>query len=379
MPPHAIQMLPPDGTGNMGHGREAVLLDADGREVRAPNRQAACCTDCHWCIIFLAALAGFGVMAGLGMKYGNPEVWDRFVAGKDSNGRLCGFDDGVKDFKYTYYTLAVGAGPVNKTSYWTPSTRSNLRIVCTNSCPKANHTATSVPVALRQDTSACPQDMGKWCTWYGAQTFAVVHYCIDPDVFDVEIPWEQWVEDLRAAALHLVAVFPVAIMMGFLFLTVLEKFGAVCVWAILIVVAIIPAGLGIWVYHDAGNTEGTTGEVKSLAKLSPDNEKYVAYALWGFSGAVLLLSCCFAGTVRGIAAVVRCTSHFLKDVSSQMVQPLFFAIMHLIVIAGWLAVFVQVASIGASEGDQQACLAVGDIYCMKWDSSSSQWGIFFCS
>jgi hypothetical protein len=363
-------MLPPEH-------REAALLDAEGREVASLGRQARCCTDCHWCIIFLVAILGFAGLAGFGLANGNSDVWKRFVTARDSNDRLCGFDDGVRDFKYAYYTLAVGDGPVHNDSYWDAATRQKLQVVCTNACPKANQTRLQQPVALREDTSACPENDAAKCTWYGGETFTVVHYCIDTGVFDVTVPWEQSIEDLRAAAPHLLSVFPVAILMGFLFLTVLEKCGAVCVWVILIAVAVIPAGLGVWVFNEAGHKGGLTGQVSSLVNLTPENQKYVAYVLWGISAAVLLLSCCFAGTIRGIAAVVKLTSLFLKDVPSQMLQPLVFCVAHLIAIVVWLAVFIQVMSIGASEGEQKKCLQVGDIYCMEWNSEATKWGAIF--
>jgi len=321
-------------------------------------------------------------MAGFGAKYGNRTVWERFITSRDFKGRLCGIDDGVKDFKYAYYTVKKDHAAVsNSSTYWTKATRRDLHVVCTNSCPKANKTlvASQMPVPERPEPQACAPDMyPDWCTWYGADTLETVHYCIDPLVFDVAIPWEQWVEDLRVAAPHLAVVFPVAILMGFMFLTVLEKCGAVCVWAILLVTAIIPLGLGLWVYHDAGQTHsGVDGQVHELANLTPSNQKIVAYVLWGVSGAVLLLACCFASTMRGIAAVVKCTSAFLKEVPSQMLQPLFFASLHLIAIVGWLAAFIAVATIGAEEDDQQTCLEVGDIYCIKWDSNNSRWGMVF--
>merc|ERR1719498_1188518 len=54
-----------------------------------------------------------------------------------------------------------------------------------------------------------------------------------------------------------------------------------------------------------------------------------------------------------------------------------FGVVHLVVIAVWLAVFIQVASIGAVEDDQHKCLAVGDLYCIKWDDNNATWGMLY--
>jgi len=374
MPPHSVQILP----NRHGEDREAMLLDTSGREM-VPSNTRACCTDCHWCVLFLLALSCLGMSAGYGAKYGNPAVFDRLVTGRDFKGRLCGIDEGVKDFKYAYFTVQLNSPPVGNTSaYWNAKTRSNLHVVCTTSCPKVNQTAATIPVPARSKQACAPDMYPDWCTWYGAETFKLVHYCIDPLVFDVSVPWEQYFEDLRAAATHLVAVLPVAIATGFVFLTVLEKCGAVCVWFLLLVVAVVPAGIGLWVYHDAGQVHsGIDGTVHSLTNLSAADQKIIAYGCWAVSGLVILLACCFAGTVRGIAAVVRCTSQFLKEVPSQMLQPIMFGVAHLVVIAGWLVIFIMVMSIGASEGEPEQCLAIGDIYCLKWDKSATQWAALF--
>lgn len=373
MPPHSITVLP----GR--HGQDGSLLEAEGRETRP---QGACGTDFVCCILFLIAIVFLGLLGGLGFKNGNPDVMDRFLTGRDFKGRLCGIDAGVEDFKYAYYTVKLDSDPVgNTTDYWTPKTRSSLKAVCTNECPKANQTIRTMPVPQRSISGVCPPDMYEptsWCTWYGADTFKLMNYCVDPHVFQVSIPWELWIEDLSAAAWHLASVLPVAIGVGFLFLNVLEKCGAVCVWVLVFLVAVIPAGLGVLVFYNAGNSSSAFEEkAKGAANLTPEYQQWIAYGLWGASGLVLLLMCCFAGTVRGVAAVVRTTSQFLQEVPSQMLQPIIFGIVHLVVIAIWLVAFIQVASIGAQERDGESCIAVGDLFCLKWDSNASSWGMLY--
>mmetsp|Transcript_57676 Transcript_57676/g.100981 ORF Transcript_57676/g.100981 Transcript_57676/m.100981 type:complete len:635 (-) Transcript_57676:103-2007(-) len=354
MPPRAIEVM------NQVHG--APLLGS--RKVR--------CTDCCCCLIFVLALAAMGTLVGFGYHSGNPDVLDRFIRGRDLNGRLCGKDDGVKDFKLAYFTLANSTKPVAPGN-WSNWKRSQLRVVCTNRCPEAIEPKPALVIS--RPAGLCPADMyPEWCTWYGGATVPFTLYCVDPDVLEVEVPLQQWIQDLRLAIWYLALVPPVAISVGFLFLSVIGRCGAVLIWLIIFLAAVIPGGCGFFVFHSA---EMSGSKAFGLHDLSPQSQRDIAYGLWILSGLVFVLGCCFARTVHSVISVIRATAQFLKDVPSQLLQPLLFCIVHVLVMASWLVAFLQVAAINAEEGDQQVCLSRSDIYCIKWDPNSHWIALFF--
>jgi hypothetical protein len=276
---------------------------------------------------------------------------------------MCGFDEGVKDFAYTYFTLKLNAtAPEN----WTAASRSNLHAVCTQSCPSAAQGLK----ALARSPGKCPDGDTDYCTWYGASTVQVGKYCMDPRVFEVEIPWEEWLRDIRSAKFHLLLVLPIAVLVGFVYLNMMERCGTLFVWISLLTSAVLPLLLGLWLYHSAkGKDKGT--------------EKTVAFGLWALSGLILLFACCYRKTIQSIIAVVTVTSQFLKEVPSQMIQPMIFGVMHMVVIACWLVIFVLVASVGAKDGalepgtSAQECLENKDMFCVKWDTRTTSMLLVF--
>lgn len=354
MPPRAIEVM------SQVHG---TALLGTTQKVR--------CTDCFCCAIFVLALAATGTLYGFSVQYGNPDVLDRFISGRDFKGRLCGRDPGVEDFKLAYFTLPPNTKPIAPGN-WSAWSRSQLKIVCTKTCPQESDPKPD-HLEARVD-GLCPEDMyPDWCTWYGSGTVQFTRYCVDPDVLSVQVPLEQWIQDLKVSQYHLTLVPLVAITVGFLFLWVVERCGAVFIWVIIFLAAVIPGGCGFLIYHaaDAAHQE------PHLNNLSPQTQKDIAYGLWILSGVVVILGCCFANTVHSVIAVIRATAQFLKDVPSQLVQPLIFCVCHVVVMSCWLVAFLRVASINAEEGDQQRCLANSDIYCIKWDPKSHWVALLF--
>jgi len=159
-------------------------------------------------------------------------------------------------------------------------------------------------------------------------------YCVDPDVLEVEVPLQQWIQDLRLAVWYLALVPPVAISVGFLFLSVIGRCGAVLIWLIIFLAAVIPGGCGFFVFHSA---EMSGSKAFGLHDLSPQSQRDIAYGLWILSGLVFVLGCCFARTVHSVISVIRATAQFLKDVPSQLLQPLLFCIVHVLVMGWWLS------------------------------------------
>ena len=83
------------------------------------------CTDILFCIIFLAFLGGFGIVSFFGYQNGKPE---RLFAPLDADGRFCGLDDNMTDYKYLYLALDPLAAPSVSDLFQTA--------VCVKSCPQ---------------------------------------------------------------------------------------------------------------------------------------------------------------------------------------------------------------------------------------------------
>ncbi|CAK0893951.1 unnamed protein product, partial [Prorocentrum cordatum] len=215
------------------------------------------------------------------------------------------------------------------------------------------------------------------CTWYGGNTTRFARYCIDLEVFDPDVQWGQFAEDIRASWPVLAAAPAVALVLGFLFLGFVHRCGASCFWATLLITTLVPLGAGIAIYQQADSRGGAS--MPGLSKVSPSNLKLAAYTLWALSGAMLLIMCCFVSAIKNVVAVMRATSQFLKDVPSQMLQPVLVGVAQFVVFVGWLVIFVGVASIGAEEGDMKKCLELGDVYCLEWSTNTHVGGLIFLS
>jgi hypothetical protein len=336
-----------------------------GRQVEERRQR---CTDWPCCGLFLACLLGLAVLAGFGFKYGDSEKLQLLAGGRDRMGRLCGIDSDVKDFPLSYFTLENGQPKPTK---WSTDERIKLQVVCTNSCPESNSSSSNT---VSRASGLCPTDMyTNWCTWYGGKTVRFANYCLDPGVFDIDTQYEAWLSDLRASMYHLATIFPVSVIIGLIYLTTMEKCGGFFVWCVLLLVIVLPAGIGAWLYHDAT----TQGDLNQAVDIKPEDEKYIAFGFFALSAIIMLIACCSLKTINGVAAVVKGTSQFLKDVPSQFVQPMIFGLLHLVVIAAWLLVLFMVLSIGAEEGDIKECLANKEFLCMEWNKTTSTSSLIF--
>lgn len=336
------------------------------------DRNQRTCTDSPCCLLFGVAIAAFAFLGVYAVQHRNTDVLDRIQSGRDFKHRRCGVDAGVEDFKFVYFTFKVNHTPVQVSS-WSAELRSQLKPVCTNKCPQADPDISNMSVPSRSSDKVCPTDMyPDWCTWYGAQTLAVARYCIDINAFTSTAPNAAWLQDLKASAWHILIAFPVAVVVGFVFLFVVQNCGVVFVWAFLFVTAAIPIGVGWWVH-----TETQKSSSLPVHKLDPKQLKILEFALYALGGLILLFAFIFCRTVRGVARVIEATAKFLKDVPSQMLQPLVFAALYLIVIVAWLAVFICFTSMFVEEGKEQQCLEIGNVFCLEWNTTNIAYGIVF--
>eukprot|EP00443_Scrippsiella_acuminata_P030858 CAMPEP_0115361236 /NCGR_PEP_ID=MMETSP0270-20121206/102100_1 /TAXON_ID=71861 /ORGANISM="Scrippsiella trochoidea, Strain CCMP3099" /LENGTH=401 /DNA_ID=CAMNT_0002783799 /DNA_START=90 /DNA_END=1293 /DNA_ORIENTATION=+ len=321
----------------------------------------------------MAALGAFGI------KNGNPEVLERFAHGRDSYGRLCGLDPNVTDFRLVYYTLLEGHPPVLNGSSEALDIRKQLIPVCTTKCPKAA-AGDEKKNSTRREVDLCPHDevAAGHCAWYGGNATRLGFYCVDPHVFTSQISISINLQDLQAAGLRLLVAPAAAILLGFLFLGFVHRFGHVCIWVGLLLSAVVPAAFGAWLFHESFVAAGGTHLPTWFSQLHPDTMRHVSYGLWGVSALIFLLACCFAATIRAVISVLKATSDFLTDVPSQMVQPVLVGLVQLAFLGGWMYLFVQVASVGVTEGtNQQKCIEAGDMFCIQWKSTTQRYGLVF--
>lgn len=347
-------------------------MEMDQREGLASDRNQRKCTDALCCLLFGLSIAAFAFLGVSAVAHRNTDVLDRMQSGRDFKHRLCGVDEGVKDFKFVYFTFELNHTPVQARS-WSAELRGQLKPVCTSKCPQADPAISNMSVPSRSSDKVCPPDMyPDWCTWYGAQTLAVARYCIDINAFTSTAPNAAWLQDLKASAWHILIAFPVAVVVGFVFLFVVQHCGVVLVWAFLFVTAAIPIGVGAWVHEQAQNSSSVP-----VHKLDPTLLKTLEFGLYALGGLILLFAFIFFRTLRGVARVIEATAKFLKDVPSQMLQPLVFAALYLIVLVAWLAVFICFMSMFVEEGNEQQCLEIGNVFCLEWNTTNIAYGIIF--
>jgi hypothetical protein len=360
MPPQSLQV--------------ACRASGDAPLLVAAARQKARCTDLFCCCALFLALVATGGLAVFGYRNGNIEALERFAYGRDTLGRVCGQDPDVKDFPLTYYTLPANHSYVTD---WSSKELLDLRSVCTKLCPSATDSNREGPVKLRE-AGLCPHDMYQPapsnCTWYGGNTTQIGMYCIDFDVLSGSKSWESYIVDIKASATVLAIVPLIALTFGFAFLAFVNRCGGPCIVLGLILAILIPAGIGTVLYLQAASGHTIS---KGQGHIHPETQKEVAYGFWGFSALLVLLTCCFVKTVRGIIAVLKAATHFLQDNPAQMLLPVLVGIGQLIVIALWLVVFAVVASIGAEEQPPNLCLEQKSFGCVKWDSKTRYYGTIF--
>jgi len=348
---------------------------------RSVVHAGARCTDFLCCFIFVVCIGAMCALAVFGAIHGNSQVLQRFVNGRDSHGRLCGVDGPVKDFRDVFFTLPVRSDPVMEASgELRPGIKNELKAVCTKKCPQSTSATAERQNSTAREGDLCPPDdtSAGLCAWYGGNTTELGFYCVDLVLFTESSEAGHWLQDLKVASWRLAVLPLIAVVLGFLYLVFVQRLGATCIWLSLVVSAVVPIFLGWVFFHEAGIKESGGQTMNQIFdRIDVKDLRYVAYGLWILSGLIGLLACCCCGTIKGIIAVLKITTEFLMDVPSQFVQPLFVGLAQLVFLAGWTLLFVQVASIGIIEGDQQTCIQAGDIYCLKWDTTSQRWGLLF--
>lgn len=313
------------------------------------------CTDIPICCLLALVWTGFIALGVTGFMKGDPQLLTRFIRGSDFQGNECG-ESSNADFPLTYFTVKLDASGVESTPSPAPK---DLKPVCTTVCPRG------AQVQQRED-AVCSPEMYKlgYCSWYGGNTVRVADFCLDPDVFDVQSQhWQVQLKNIQAAAWVLVCMLPVALIAGYTFLFLVRHCTALCVWGVLL-------GLTLFFGLSGYSVFANSDELAKKHDIQPDQLRWVAYGLWAVGVVVLLFSVCMCRTIKICVALLKTASMFLKDVKSQIVQPLVFGLAHLVFYASWVVVAVYVVSIGMkSDGTDAVCIKAGDPYCVKWTNN----------
>ncbi|PFH36524.1 hypothetical protein BESB_047160 [Besnoitia besnoiti] len=190
-------------------------LDVSGGPL--PTRR---CTDVFFLGLFV--LVWLAVAGALILRLApSPSPLPRLSSGIDWRGRVCGYDEGVEDFPLVYW-------PAKKQ----PSAPDDAELsacsvipVCTKKCP-----AYFAPAREKGD---CPPDAeaAGLCTWYGAAPAALLlrRYClfVGPDGrakdHGLLSSWIRWVADLDIAWPVLIAAPTAALVLGYLFMWLLQN------------------------------------------------------------------------------------------------------------------------------------------------------------
>lgn len=326
----------------------------------------------------LGSMAGIGGWSAMTL---DPHVVERLSHGRDSDGNICGFGN-MTDYKLAYYTLPAGHAPIadkdghvpNRTKIW-----NDLVAVCTDRCPSSPRGDQKHRVKARDETM-CPHGTSKnRCSWYGGGTTRIAFYCVDFDLADVGQVGLK-LEDLRAS-LKILCWAPVfSAALGFVFLVLVHRCGAVCFYVAAAVPVVFLLALGFVLFQlslSAAAGDDESAEFQGAGAAAGDDESpdfkgagsadlKGAGIAWGAALVFVIVLFCSRKSFDRLVAVLRATSAFLVDVPSQLLQPVVVGIAKLVALLACLAVAAAVAVAGAQEGDARKCMQSGDVLCIDF-------------
>jgi hypothetical protein len=172
-------------------------------------------------------------------------------------------------------------------------------------------------------------------------------------------------KDITDSWMILVISSITAVILGYIFLFVIQALGGYIVWIsfILIVLALVVGGGYTWYQRDV------------KYRMEDNMFKYMtwgAYGLWGLAGLVCLLLCCFRHAIKVGIAVFKCTAQYVKQNLKIFILP---AVSYVVIVVWsvfWLAGALFVFSSGYPEprDDGFPFLTI-----MRWDDKTH--AVFF--
>ncbi|CBZ51518.1 conserved hypothetical protein [Neospora caninum Liverpool] len=197
------------------------------------------CTDLFFLVLLL--LAWFAVAAALALRLApGASPVARLSAGIDWKGRTCGHDPGVEDFPLVYWPAKQQPEtPIND-----ELSACSIIPVCTKACPDA--------FSARREKGACSSDAESagLCSWYSSGPAALLlrRYCLfvgaDGKAKDHGLlsSWIRWVADIDIAWPLVVVAPTAALLLGYLFLWLLQKAAHAVVAGLVLLLEILLLG-----------------------------------------------------------------------------------------------------------------------------------------
>ena len=110
----AVEAVDADGNSTGGKSKAPPMTPKDKEQMEKYDKEfegkkdsfkngpisKRSCTDCICCLLFVAAIVGFCGASAYGWQNGNPKL---LLLGWDSDGRGCGYSEGVEDYPYLYW------------------------------------------------------------------------------------------------------------------------------------------------------------------------------------------------------------------------------------------------------------------------------------
>jgi hypothetical protein len=297
------------------------------------------CTDPLCCLLFVAFVCGMIGVGAYGISKGNPTIIGR---GYDSDGKICGIDDGYTDYKFLYWpvpksgfltnTVCVKACPVSGATSVDCKFNSDYVSLGTNSCN--NPTCTNNAACLIFYNSAAATNF----FIYDTKAF-IGRFCLPTDavatfqsasntVMNSEV-LEQWVSDIRETWKVIACSMGLAFVVGIFYMLLMRYCSGVLTWLAIFCFIGGMAALG-WRFYvhaqattdeTAGTATDTSSDTSSNSQKSITSEKVLAYLCWAIAGLTFLAVLCLYSRIRLAIAIMKAAADYVKETPSACLLP----------------------------------------------------------
>ncbi|TNV81603.1 hypothetical protein FGO68_gene10682 [Halteria grandinella] len=310
------------------------------------------CTDLFFYALFLLFSCALCFCAFHGYKYGHPT---KLFAPLDSEGNICGFDQGYEEYRYMY-VWDIKEAVQDAWSIFDSA-------VCVRECPKrvtegVNGTSKEVfDIDCKKTKYFGQKECAEAPLKYSSISF-YSYYCfpdardIPTDVFtNVTQAMSKIVEDSAGRqAADVAASWKVIVLSAFIALLIsviysffLKKFAKVLTFVSLVLIFISLVAMGQYFFY-LSNPDVTTDFDAYIS--DKKHFQYVAFGLWGLSCLYLLIFSCQWKSLQIALTVLESASDFVGSNLRLLLVPLIAFVFHLAFLVAWIAGTVMVVSIG---------------------------------
>jgi len=324
------------------------------------------CTDCLCLLIFAAFIAGMVAITIYGLNKGNPELVGR---GYDSDGKICGHDEGYEDFPLLYWPVPIGGNVLNT--------------VCIASCPK-DPLPTTLACKTNSKFSTCTgvndetaidaliqsgltsgqffiydttSIAGRICMPAAGLAFATQ---ISDDILDSDL-LGQWISDIRTTWPIILACIGIAAVIGVIYMFFLRFCAGVLTWVAILAFMAASVVLG-WRYWQ--KSVDTQKEIDATQSDNVDNlkdtkltERIIAICCFVIAGITFLTVCCLFKRIQLAIGIIKAAADYVKSTLTVLLVPPVFLIALLAFYVYWTITTVFLVSSGTPE--QMSKLPVG--------------------